>query len=446
MDQVILKFLPDFFRTKIEGRPNLQKILKNTGWLFADKIIRMGVGLLVGAWVARYLGPVQFGIYNYAVAFVALFTPFATLGLDGIVVRNILREPSLKEETLGTAFLLKLTGGILALFLTVSAVSFMRPADTLTRWLVGITAAGMIFQACDTIDFWFQSQVLSRYTVYARNGAFLIISLVKIALILAHAPLIAFAWAALAEIAVGAVGLIISYRINKQHLRALRVSLARAREMLRDSWPLILAVLSINVYMRIDQVMLGDMVGSKAVGVYTAAIKVSEIWYFIPTAIVSSVFPSIIQMKTKNEGLYYQRLQKLFNIMTAMSFSIAIPMTFLSTSVVTLLFGHAYGPSGPVLAVHIWAAVFVFLGLAQGPWDVSENLTTFSLVRTASGAFINIVLNFILIPKYSVIGAAIATVVAQACSAVILNSISTRTRVIFIKQMQSFLFFRRLIT
>lgn len=428
---------------RIDARPILRNILDNTGWLFADRIVRMGVGLLVGAWVARYLGPAQFGAYNYALAFVALFAPLATFGLDGIVVRNILRDPSLKEATLGTAFILKLAGGAITLFLTIGAISLLRPGDSLTHWLVGITAAGMIFQAFDTIDFWYQSQVQSRYSVYARNTAFLIISLVKIVLIFTQAPLIAFAWAGLAEIALGAFGLLISYRMNRLYISSWHTSLKCARVLLQDSWPLIFAGLSVGIYMKINQVMLGEMIGSNAVGVYSAATRISEVWYFIPTAIVSSVFPSIIQMKIENEYLYYLRLQKLFNFMTLLSLSIAIPMTLLSTSVVTILFGNIYRDAGPVLAVHIWASLFVFLGVAQSPWDVSENLTKLSLFRTAAGALINIFLNLLLIPWFSVLGAAIATVVSQAFSAVILNSISKRTRVVFYKQLRSLLFARQ---
>ncbi len=444
MDQVMLKFLPDFIRTKIEGRHNLQKIVKNTGWLFADRIIRMGVGLLVGAWIARYLGPVQFGIYNYAIAFVALFAPLATFGLDGIVVRNILREPSLKEETLGTAFVLKLSGSVVVLFLTVSASFYLRPADSLSHWLVGIIAAGVIFQSFDTIDLWFQSQTQSQYTVYAKNAAFLIISVVKVIMILTHAPLIAFAWAGLAEIIVGAFGLALSYRLNKLHLTAWYASFARARILLRDSWPLVLAGISIMIYMKIDLVMLGEMVGSKAVGVYSAASRISEVWYFIPSAIVTSIFPSIIHTKSVSESMYYEKLQRLFTVMMMLALAIAIPMTFLSTSVVLLLFDQQYAAAGPILAVHIWASLFVFLGVAQSSWDIAENLTRLSLFRTITGAMINVVLNLILIPQYAAMGAAVATVISYAFSAYILNAVYAKTRHIFLLQTKSILFYRYL--
>jgi PST family polysaccharide transporter len=439
-----LRFLPRFVREKIENRHNLQKILDNVGWLFADKIIRMGVGLFVGAWVARYLGPTQFGTYNYAIAFVALFAPFATIGLDKIVVRNILRNPSMIDETLGTAFVLKLIAGLFTSCLAVGLVFLIRPTDNLTRWLVGITGLGLIFQAFDTIDYWFQSQVQSQYIVYARNAAFLIVALVKIIMIVWSAPLIAFAWAGLAEIMLAAIGLVVLYRMNRQNLRAWSVNFNQARMLLTDAWPLILSGLSIVIYMKIDQVMLGEMIGSRTVGIYSAVTKISEIWYFIPVAIVSSVFPSIIKIKSEDENIYYSRLQKLFSFMTVLACGISIVMTFLSTKVVALIFGSGFAQGGPILAVHIWASIFVFLGVAQGPWDLAENLTKLSLWRTSAGAIINVALNFILIPKYQAMGAAVATVISYACSGYLLNAFHSKTRTIFIKQTKSLFFIHSL--
>lgn len=439
MDQSFIKYLPRFIRTKIEGRHILQKAISNVGWLFADNVVRMGVGLFVSVWVARYLGPAKFGIYNYAIAFVALFGALATLGLDSIVVRDSVRNPSCKDETLGTAFVLKLIGGIVTLILTIVTISLLRPGDKLTLWLVGIIAAGLIFQAFDAIDFWFQSQVQSKYTVYAKNAAFTIISLVKIGLILSKAPLIAFAWAGLAEIALGAIGLVIAYRVSGQYLKAWRGSLILAKSLLKDSWPLILSGLTIMVYMRIDQIMLGEMIGAEAVGIYSVAVRLSEIWYFIPIAIVSSVFPAIVEAKGISEKLYYERLQKLFNLMSVLAYAIAIPITFLSGWLVISLFGEHYVEAGSVLAIHIWTGLFVFLGVARGAWTTTEGLMKFSFATTAIGAVINVILNYILINNYGVNGAAISTVIAQFIASYGANVFYSKTRVIFINQTKAIL-------
>ena len=394
--------------------PELRKIISNIGWLFADRVLRMGVGLIVTAWVARYLGPQQFGLFNYAGAFVSLFGVLATLGLDQIVVRDMVREPSCKDETLGTAFVLKLSGGILTILVTTGTIFLLRPDDQLTHWLVGITAAGTIFDAFNTIDFWFQLQVKSKYTVIAKNTAFILVTLIRITLLQMQAPLIAFAWALLAENALGAVGLAIAYKVKGQSLLAWRASLLRAKTLLKESWPLLLSGLAIMVYLRIDQIMLGQLADDKAVGIYSAATRISELWYYIPIAIVTSVTPSIVEAKKVSETLYYNKLQKLFNIMAVLAYMIALPMTFLSKYIVVLIFGQNYVASGGVLSIHIWAALFVFFGWSKGIWIVAEGLTMFSLLATTSGAVINILLNFWLLPIYRETGAAIATVISYA--------------------------------
>ncbi len=422
----------------------MQKILGNAAWLLFDKVLRMGVGLVVNIWVVRYLGPEQFGHLSYAIAFVALFGAFATLGLDGIVIREVVRNPNQADEILGTAFYLRLVGGAATLLISVAAIFLLRHDNSLSWMLVAIIAAGTIFQAFDVIDFWFQSQVLSRYTVIAKNSAFLAMAMVKIALILGHAPLMAFAWAALAEIVAGATGLVLVYRKCGHQFGDWRITLERSRRLLSDSWPLILSGLSVAIYMKLDQVMLGEMSGDGAVGIYTSATKLTEIWYMIPMIIVSSVFPAMVQSKENDEGLYYRRITRLFSVMAAVSLPIALPMSLASNWLVIQLYGINYQAAGPVLAVHIWASLFVFYGVAQGPWDLAENLTRLAMVRIVIGAIVNIGLNVWLIPRYGALGAAIATVVSQALAAVFLNVIHKKTRPIFFCQLKSLLFMRYL--
>ena len=407
-----IAYLPPFIRSRLEGRPGVQKVLGNTGWLFLDKIFRMGVGLLVIVWVARYLGPEQYGLFSYACAFVVLFSAIAALGLDGIVIRNIVRDPSCAEGTLGTAFALKLLGGAAALLLSVGSIILLRHGEILTYWLVGITAAGMIFQAFDVIDFWFQSQVQSRYVVYARNAAFVIVAVIKIALILAGAPLVAFAWAGLAEIAIGSLGLVIVYQTKGNKIKTWVANLAYGRHLLRDSWPLILSGIMIMIYMRIDQVMIGNMVGNAEVGIYSAAVRLAEAWYFIPMTVVGSVFPSIVEAKAISEELFYGRLQKLYNLMALMGYAVALPVTFMGGWLVTLLFGAAYARAGPMLSVLIWAGIFTNLGVARSSFLTTMNWTRIHFMTVALGCIVNVALNYLLIPLYGGMGAVAASCVA----------------------------------
>lgn len=395
------------------------------------------MGLLVGVWVARYLGPEQFGLMNYALAFVALFTAVANLGLNGIVVRDLVQDPSTAETTMGTAFILSVLGGLSAFGMSLVSINYARPNDELAKFIVVLLSLLMVLKATDVVRYWFESQVQSKYVVSMENGVFLVVSTVKIGLIFATAPLIAFVWTILAEALIVAVGLLSVYVWRGGKLSAWRSRFTRGKTLLKDSWPLILSGLSIMVYMRIDQIMLGQMLGDESVGIYTAAVRISEVWYFIPMAIVASVFPSIIEAKKKSQALYHERLQKLFNLMVLLALAVAIPMTFLSDWIMTLLFGTVYHQAGSVLSVHIWAGIFVFLGVASGNWFLIEGLQRYPFYRTLLGAAVNIGLNLILIPKFGVIGAAWATVVSQACANTFFHVFNSKTRPLFFMQCKS---------
>ncbi|MBG1265368.1 flippase [Nostoc sp. WHI] len=423
--------------SKFKSRSGLRAIIANTGWLFADRILRMGASLVIGVWVARYLGVQQYGLFNYALAFVSLFSPIFTLGLDDVVVRHLVRQSSNKEEILGTTFWLKLLGGIASVLLAVSTMFFLGDDETLKIWLVAILGMAGIFRAADTIEIWFQSQVQSKYTVIAKNAAFLLNSGIKIALILTKAPLLAFGWITLAEYAMSAIGLLIVYQAKGSSLWLWRWSFSAAKTLLKESLPLIFSGFAILIFMKIDQVMLGQMIGNNEVGIYSAAVRVSEIWYFIPGAIVASVAPAIYAAKEKSESLYYQRLGQLLSLMTCISLAIALPMSFLSNKIIMVMFGSGYAEAGPILAVHIWTSLFVFMGLATSPWFIAEGLNHVSLGKTLFGAILNIVLNLFLIPKYAGFGAAIATIISQAAAAFICNAFDSRTQKIFKIQVRS---------
>jgi len=435
-------FTPPFLRNYLGKRLVLRQIVDNTTWLLVDKIIRLGVGLIVGVWVTRYLGPHQFGLLSYAQAFVSIFSSIALMGLDGIVMRDILRTPEKREEILGSAFYLKIVGGCACLVLSLGALLLLHPSDRITLALVAIIASGSVFQSFDVIGLWFQSQVKSKYIVIARNSAFLILSIVKILLIMSSASLASFAVAGLAETILGSALLVYIYQRHEGYPVFWKGSMTRASTLVKESWPLVLSGISVMVYMRIDQIMLSEMASSQEVGVYSAAVRLSEICYFIPLIIVSSVFPSIIKFRETSSQLYYDKLQELFRFIAKLSYSIVIPISILSNSIVAVLYGKAFIGAGPILAIHIWSSIFVFIGVAQSPWNIAEGYMKLSLKRTTTGAVCNILLNLILIPLFGGMGAAIATLISQALSAYVLNMFDIRTRPIFIQQTLALLFLK----
>jgi PST family polysaccharide transporter len=405
----------------------------------------MGVGLFVGVWVARYLGPEQFGLMNYALAFVGLFGSVATLGLDGIVVRDIVRYPQGKYEILGTAFGVKLVGGLGAFALALATIAYFRPGDALSRWLVAIFAACLVFQSLDTIDLWFQSQVQSKFTVWVRTAAFAIISLIKLVLILNQAPLLAFAWAALGETLLGSILLIFAYKANGYSLIIWCFSLRRVKKLLRESWPVLLSSIMVALYIRIDQVMLGGMVGDKAVGIYSAAVRLSEIWYFLPMIIGSSLFPSLIKSKELGNQLYLARVQKYYDLNIMLSYFIIIPTTFLSLRIVSTLYGNLYIESSAIFSLHIWGILFVFLGVSRSQFLLIEGMLRHSFLCTFIGCASNILINLWLIPLYGPIGAALSTIISFALSGYISSFIFPKLYYIGIMQSKALLIPFRLI-
>ena len=423
---------------RISHRPNLVKIVDNIGWLFFDKIVRMGIGLLVGVWVARYLGPERFGLLSFAAAFAGLFSPLSTIGLPSIVVRDLIRDPESKEESLGAAALLQFAAGLFSYAMLVAVIFWLRPEDALAKTMVAIIGTLLLFKVSDVAVYWFESQVQSKYTVWVQNGVFLVFATIKIGLILSHSTLIAFAWAMMAEAGIVAIVMLVVLGLREPQLRYLHFSFDRAKYLLVNSWPLLLAGVAITIYVKIDQIMLGQMMGDQSVGIYSSAVRISEVFYFIPVMVTASVFPSVMDAKKQSETLYYDRLQKLFNLMVWISIVVALSMTFLSSEIIKLLFGAAYATAGPVLSVHIWAATFVFLGVASSQWYIVENRQILSLQRAALGAFVNVILNLLLIPKYGVIGAAWATVASYGVADMFFDLIHKDTRKIFKMKIYAF--------
>ncbi len=407
-----LRYLPEFMRGKIEHRPNLLAILSNTGWLFADKIFRIGVGLFVELWLARYLGPEQFGLWSYVVAFAALFSAFASLGLDGVVIRELVKSPEKQNVLLGTAFKLKLIGGASALLFALLTIFILRRGETLTILLVGISAAGFIFQSVNVINFYFQAKVKSRFIVYATNAAFLLITILKIVLLFLAAPLIAFAWTGLAEVILTATFLLICYRVNHNHVQDWYFDWHLSLELLRDSWPLFISSLAALIYARIDQIMIPLILNNFELGLFSASVRVTEVWLFIPMIVASSVFPNLIDLRKYDRLTYEKRLLSIYSSLALVAILVACFVTIFASEILNLLFGQDYLGAVYVLKIRIWETVFAAIGVITGSWALVEGMQRQTLIFSVFGMLINISLNLILIPLFGIKGAAISSLVS----------------------------------
>lgn len=393
--------------------PGLRKIIRNIGWLSAERVLSMILSFFVGVYVIRYLGPENFGKLSYSISFVALFIAISKLGLDQIVVRNLVKQEYSTSEILGTAFILKTIGSLMAVCLICITI-WQSTDDLQIRKMTVIIATSLLFSSFDVLDLWFQSQVLSKSVAIVRSCQLIISSLAKLFFIFSKFSLIAFAYLLLVSSIVRAIGMTIFYFRHNQFIFNWKINKSLAISLLQDSWPLILSGVMVTIYLKIDQVMLGNMSNTQEVGNYAAAIKFSEIWYFIPLAICSSVFPSIIKVKETNITEYNKRLRQLYDLMVFLSLAIAIPMTFTSGRLMNTFLGSEYSKAGQILSLHIWSGLFIFLGLARNQWLIAENLTKIDFITRLIGALTNIFLNLILIPKYGGTGAAISTILSYA--------------------------------
>ncbi|OFX62763.1 MAG: O-unit flippase, partial [Bacteroidetes bacterium GWB2_41_8] len=400
--------------TKINiGSESFKKYFTNTSWLFFEKIIRLVVTFIVGILIIRYLAPNEFGLLSYAMSFVGIFAAVSSLGIDSILTRELVKSPDQRDLLLGTAFTFKLLGAAISIILLLTVLPFMAN-NALTNIMILIIASATFFQSFNVIDFYFQSRVTAKYSVYAQSSAFLLGSIIKILLIVFNAPLIYFAIVILIEAILLASGFIIVYKKRGLSLFEWKSNKIIGFNILRDSWPLILSGIIITIYIKIGQVLIKELMNETEVGYYGAAARLCEAWYFVPMAITASLFPAIINAKQISEKLYLSRLQKLYDLMAWMAILIALPVTFFSKEITFILLGAKYLPSAPVLTIYIWAGVATFLGVASSQYLITENLTKLSFYRTLIGLIVNVILNLILIPEIGIIGSAVATLVSYS--------------------------------
>ncbi len=415
------------------------RYLKNTSWVLGERILRIFVALFIGVWVARYLGPENFGILSYAQSFVAIFSAFSSLGLSTVLVRELVKSPKQENQLMGTSFGLQTMGSI-ALMLCLIVSILMNNNEPLTDQIIVILGLLTFLKSFGVITSFFQSVVKSKFVVIPSIISLVLSSILKVFLILKGYPLIYFVYVLVFDIMFITFGQVLNYFRNGSSIFKWNFSWGNAKYLLRDSWPLILSSIMISIFMRVDQVMIKELMDNEAVGQYAAAVKLSEAWYFVPSVICASLFPAIVNAKMKSKVLYRQRLQKLHNLMVILAFSLVIPTMFLSEWLVELTYGPQYQDTAKVLSVHVLAGVFVFLGVSNSKWLLNENLQKYGTLCLGLGMLTNVILNFVLIPRIGVIGAAYATLISQFTSNIIGPLLFKKTRPSFYMMIKSLLF------
>ena len=335
------------------------KYFNNTSWLFFDKIFKMGVGFFVIIYLTRYLGPERFGQLSYAQSFVSIFMAFSSFGIGAIVTREIVKNPKKNNTLLGTTFYLTMMASIVSSTLIVASSYLFLQDDLVTRLLVSILTFTLFFKNFNMIiEMYFRSKVILKYTVIISSAVFVISSIIKLSLIYFKAELVNFVYVSLAEVALICTGYIYIY--SKQNLSILywKFDKGIAKKFLKTAWPLMIVSVSVFLYIRTDQIMIKHMMGNEAVGNYAAAIRVSELFYFIPGIIVTSIFPKLVELNKNNREEYFSLLEKIYRLVVWASIPVAVFMHVFSDLIIGVLYGEQYILASNVLGILSWGVVF----------------------------------------------------------------------------------------
>ena len=420
------------------NNPGFRKYFANTSWLLGERILRMIVSLFVGIYVARYLGPERFGLLSYANSFVGLFTAIATLGLDGIVVRELVKLPRQRDKLLGTSFLLKVAGA-LVMWLAILIALFFTKNDVLTNTIIAIIAFGVIFQAFNVIDFNFQAEVKSKYVVRSQFVQLVFSSFIKLVLIFNKLPLIWFAAVYCLDAAILAFGLAFSYLNNHGSFKKWKWDTKIAKGLLLDSWPLMFAYMSYLIYAKIDRIMIKEMLDEYSVGIYSAAYVIYEAPLFIALMVAKSVYPILVQYYQNNKDRLFELYLELSSYMTLLSYLIVLFIFIFHEDLIQITFGNNFVESSKILVILSFGLIPMFNAFLRSSYMTISESQKIILYTTLFSSIINILLNFFMIKKYGIEGAVYATVLTQILSLSLLNVAFDKTRVLFFIQTKSLL-------
>ncbi len=393
-----------------------KKYFKNTFLLVSEKVFRLLLSVFVGIWIARYLGPEVFGRLNYLLSIIGLFGVVASLGLDSIIVGEFVKSDK-PMEIMQAALFLKFFGYLIFLILIIVFAHLSKLEGSLFLFLLFLSFS-VFFQGFNVFEMYFQSKVLGKYIVISNVLALSIASLYRVYLIQISSTLFLFIVAIVFEsFLIAILYLLIAYKNNLFTKSILGIpQFTIVKRLLSNSWPLLLSSLVIMIYMRTDQILIKQYLGDTQLGIYSAALRLSEGWYFLPTVIASSLYPAILNSKMDDPELYNLRLERLFVILIWGAILIAIFVSIFSPFVVKILYGAKFAGASSVLTIHIWASVFVFGGVGANCWILAENLQRFVNYFLVTGLVLNILLNLLLIPQFGLVGSAFATLIAQGFS------------------------------
>lgn len=404
-----------------------KKFIANTSWLFGEKVYSMLLSLFIGLLTARYLGPQNYGILNYGYAFVSIFLPVCILGLDNILVNEIVKKPTNAGVYLGSGIAMRIGAALISIIFIDITVYVLNPNNSLILFVTFIQSCSLIFRAFDLLNYWFQSKLASKFSVIARSGSLTVVASFKVYLLITHASVALFAFSYILDAFVVAVLMLLLYK--KQSEFKLNVSINTSKYLFSSSYHFMLSSIFIVLYMQMDNILIGQFLGTKLVGIYSAAIVITGLWSFVPNALIESARPIIMGSKGNNEEYYLKRLKQLYCVVFWLGVFVAVLMTICSGFVVNILYGRPYSAAAFPLSISIWGQPFAMLGVTRNIWTVSEKKNKYNKYFVICGFVFNIVFNIMFIPVWGIAGSAIATFITQIIVSLIAPLFFKQTKV-----------------
>lgn len=402
--------LIDKIINKFNISPTKAKILKNVFWAVTGKVVTLLSTLVVGIFVARYLGPEQYGLMNYVISIVALFTVFATFGTTEIIIRELAKKELSKDIILGSAFAVRVVLAFVCLIAIGIYLTFSNETSE-TSIMILIYASSIFFSCFDVIRYYFTSIVENEYVVKSEIFRTLVGALIKVVLLLCHAPLISFVIALAFDFLLLASGYTLAYRKKVDSIRKWRVNKIFIKALLSTSFPLLISSAAVIIYQRIDQVMIAKMLDNEAVGYFSTAASFIGIVTFIPAIMVQTTSPLLVGFWKNDKKRYKKESQRIMNLTTWVTMIVCFIISLLSDPIIRYTYGTAYLASIPVLQILSFKAVGVALITIGGQLIIIENIHKWAFIRNLLSCVVCIISNYYLIPLWGVIGSAWATLI-----------------------------------
>jgi len=397
------------------------KVAKNATWIIACRIVQGIVGFLLNMFTARYLGSSSFGVITYASSLVSFVTPLMKLGFNSILVQELVHHPEREGKALGTCIFLNVMSSF-ACIAGISAFAFIaNPGETETVIVCALYSITLIFQATDMIGYWYQAKLMSKYSSIISLIAHLLVALYRIYLLATSKSVHWFAMTSALDYLIISAGVFAIYQ--KKKTQKLSVDFKLGKELFNKSKHYIVSLMMVAIFAQTDKIMLKSMIDSSATGQYGAALSCAALTQFFFQAIIDSFRPWIFEAQKMSKELFEKRLKMLYSIVIYLSFLQSLFMTIFAKWIITIIYKDDYLPAIGALQIVVWYTTFSYLGSVRNIWILANEKQKYLWLINLTGASANVVLNLCLIPPLGIYGAAIASLVTQFFTNVIVGYI-----------------------